>query len=181
MLVVKRRYETRRGHIYAFVAILAMVLSGCAKPVETVEKPNTTEADKVAIGKTMDEYILAWKAADAGRIAQLYSDDAVILPGDHPAESGRAPITKYNQDFFDEYTPNTFEISTKDREIEGNWAFDSGSYSFTATAKKGGKPLEDHGKYVVIMKRQGDGSWKWFRDIDNSDGPPTPAPSTKGN
>jgi len=164
----------------AIAAVLAVLLGGCAGTPVKEEKPSA-DADKAVIGKTLDEYIAAWKAADAGRIALLYSDDAVILPGDHPAESGRAPITKYNQDFFDEYAPNSFEISSKDREIDGDWAFDSGSYTFTAAAKKGGKPLSDVGKYVVIMKRQGDGSWKWFRDIDNSDGPPTPPAPKNGN
>jgi ketosteroid isomerase-like protein len=34
-----------------------------------------------------------------------------------------------------------------------------------------GASVEDHGKYLVILKRQSDGSWKMARDMDNSDRP----------
>lgn len=159
---------------FAFVMTAVMILSSCTGTPDNASKP-TAAADTAAIRAALDEYVSAWKASDAGRIAALYSDDAVILPGDHAAESGRPAIKKFNQDFFEGYTPGTFDISGQDREIEimGDWAYDRGSYTFSAVSKqKGGPPLSDKGKYIVIMKRQTDGSWKWFRDIDNSDGAP---------
>lgn len=164
---------------------LSILLAGLLFTVgawgQAADKPaqGGTKADSKAIGETLEEYISAWKAANAGRIANLYSKDAVILPGDHPAERGRAGIVKYNQDFFDQYKPGDFDISTHDRKIINDWAFDSGSYSFTATPKAGGKPISDRGKYVVIMHKQPDGSWKWYRDIDNSDGPEAQAGTGK--
>jgi ketosteroid isomerase-like protein len=38
---------------------------------------------------------------------------------------------------------------------------------------KGGKAMNDVGKYVAVWKKQPDGSWKMIRDIYNSDLPPT--------
>jgi uncharacterized protein (TIGR02246 family) len=162
-----------RRQVRISLAVVVLTLSACGHVPDKPAAPSA-EADAKAIGDTLDIYISAWKASDAGRIAGLYSDDAVILPGDHPAETGHTAIVKYNQDFFDQYMPGGFTISTHDRQIIGDWAFDSGSYTFSATPKAGGKPISDRGKYVVIMRRQPDGSWKWYRDIDNSDGPETP-------
>jgi uncharacterized protein (TIGR02246 family) len=149
---------------------LSLMLSACGHISNQTAKPNV-DVDSAAIAKTFAEYVSAWKASDAGRIANLYCEDAVILPGDHRAESGRAAITKFNKDFFDQYSPGSFEIFAEDRKIVGDWAFENGAYTFTATAKTGGQPMSDRGKYLVVLQRQNDGSWKWFRDVDNSDGP----------
>ena len=47
----------------------------------------------------------------------------------------------------------------------------------TLTPKAGGEPTEDSGKWLGILKRQPNGSWKVHRDIWNSD---KPFPSTGG-
>jgi uncharacterized protein (TIGR02246 family) len=157
---------------------LAMMLSACGRMSEQTPKLNL-DADSAAIAKTFAEYVSAWKASDAGRIANLYCNDAVILPGDHPAENGRAAITKFNKDFFDQFLPGSFEISAQDTKIIGDWAFEDGAYSFTAVPMAGGKQISDRGKYLVVLQRQNDGSWRWFRDIDNSDSLPEPSAPNK--
>lgn len=44
----------------------------------------------------------------------------------------------------------------------------------TMTPKTGkGKPMSDKGKYIVVLQKQADGSWKIVRDISNSDLPPS--------
>jgi ketosteroid isomerase-like protein len=37
---------------------------------------------------------------------------------------------------------------------------------------RGGREIKDKGKFVVVWKRQADGSWKIVRDVYNSDVPP---------
>jgi ketosteroid isomerase-like protein len=52
-----------------------------------------------------------------------------------------------------------------------------GTYKMTLTPKKAGaKPLPtDEGKYIEVLKRQADGSWKIAYDIWNPNAPPAPA------
>ncbi len=170
------------NRIRAVVLVAATIGLAACKPAEAphaTQAPQAThdpQTDKTAISATLDEYAAAWKMSDAQRIGRLYTDDAIILPGDHVAETARAAIAKYNQDVFDAYVPKTFEITQQETEISGDLAYNRGTFSFSADSKDPkGKPISDHGKYIVVMKRQPDGSWKWTRDIDNSDGSAAPA------
>ena len=44
-----------------------------------------------------------------------------------------------------------------------------GSTALTLTPKAGGDSVEDHGKYIDLLRRQTSGSWKFARLIWNSD------------
>jgi ketosteroid isomerase-like protein len=45
----------------------------------------------------------------------------------------------------------------------------------TLTPRAGGTAINDEGKYLVVVQRQTDGSYKVARDIDNSSMPLAPA------
>ena len=59
-------------------------------------------------------------------------------------------------------------MRTDDVVVSGDLAVENGSYKWTITPK-GAKPMPDSGKYVTVWQKQGDGSWKIIRDINNSD------------
>ncbi len=139
---------------------------------QTSRNSNGTDADRAAISATLTAYAAAWKASDTDRIVALYAPDAIIMPTDHVIEQGAAAIASYNKAFFNEYTPGDFVINQEETQISGDLAFNRGSFSYSATPKNGGASIQDRGKYVVIMAREADGTWKWTRDIDNSDGMP---------
>ena len=69
-------------------------------------------------------------------------------------------------------------ISWKTTKVEvakaGDLAYVSGTYEETMTDATG-KPVNDHGKYVEIFKKQADGTWKVVADIWNSDLPASAA------
>ena len=58
---------------------------------------------------------------------------------------------------------------------QGDMAYDRGTYSMAVTPA-GAAPIEDHGKYLTIWRKQADGSWKVARAIFNSD---LPLPTTQ--
>ena len=69
------------------------------------------------------------------------------------------------------FVPTPFET-----QVAGDWAYDRGNATVTVTPKSG-KQMEESVKYLVIVKRQPDGSWKIYRLISNSNNPP---PSVAG-
>lgn len=133
------------------------------------------EQDKVAINRTRNAYVSAWRAANADDIAKLYANDALVLYPNQPAVAGRDAILDYFKAFFAEFGQEGFELTSAEIEVAGQWAFDRGSYRWKGQPRAGGDPIEDHGKYLVILQRQSDGSWKVARDMDNSDRPLTQA------
>jgi len=54
----------------------------------------------------------------------------------------------------------------------GDLAFDRGTYTWTGTAPGASDPVTEIGKYLVIARRQADGSWQSAVETWNSDAPP---------
>ena len=92
-----------------------------------------------------------------------------MLPEHVPAAKGLEAIRELFRSWLKpglkiSWTPHRVDVS-------GNLGVSSGTYemSFDGPA---GKPISDRGKYVVVWKKQADGSWKVIRDISISDLPP---------
>ncbi len=115
-------------------------------------------------------YEAAYNTGDASALAELYTDDAVVMPYDGSTRIGAEGVKSYYQPRFDQFTTN-IAISVEESGMLGDWAFARGNYMATLTPKTGGKTLEIQGKWVEICAVQGDGSWKIARHIWNS---PTP-------
>ncbi len=157
---------------WAAVAFVIVAAAGCSSG-RTGGSPAAAaiERDKGAIDKTRNAYVSAWRAANAEDITRLYADDALVLYPNKPAVAGRAAILAYFQSFFAEFAQADFELTSAEIEVAGSWALDRGTYRWKGLPRAGGDPVEDHGKYLVILQRQADGSWKIARDMDNSDRP----------
>jgi ketosteroid isomerase-like protein len=101
----------------------------------------------------------------------LYTEDAIELPPNQAAVQGKAAIQACKEAFppFSNFQEQSLEI-----EGQGDLAYDRGTYSMTVTPP-GAAPIEDRGKYLTILRKQADGSWKVARAMFNSD-LPLPAP-----
>ena len=123
-----------------------------------------------------------WSAAaaakDVDKTVSYYSEDAVVMPPNAPSAKTRETIRSAWKEMLT--TPGA-AIRWKATKVEvaksGDLAYVSGTYEETMTDTSG-KPVNDHGKYVEIFKKQTDGTWKVIVDIWNSD-LPAPAPSGK--
>ena len=71
------------------------------------------------------------------------------------------------------------EITALETQSAGDWAYSRGVYSVAFPLDNGEQGFVD-GKFMTILQRQPDGSWKIHRDIYNSNVPPAPvaAPAT---
>jgi len=168
-----------RLNMWVATVCVGIVAVACGPGATNGQVPTASAAqDRAAIDKTRADYQAAWGASNAEQIASLYTDDAFVLYPNQPAVSGKAAIIGYFKSFFDEFVQDSFTLTSAEVEIVGPWAFDRGAYRWKSRPKAGGDPIEDYGKYLVILRRQADGSWKVARDMDNSDRPLTQ--STRG-
>lgn len=112
----------------------------------------------------------AFERKDAAAMAACYTEDAVLMPPNHPAVVGREAIEAHFREGFARFDA---KLATEIEEIEvaGDWAWLRTRLRQEITPR-GGKPMTFTAKALVVARRQDDGSWKYHRDIFNGDEPP---------
>ncbi|MEW5979071.1 MAG: SgcJ/EcaC family oxidoreductase [Acidobacteriota bacterium] len=117
----------------------------------------------------------AFNRSDAQTIASHFSDDCVLMAPDKPAARGREAVRSYYQSIFDVYSP-VLESGYEEVRVSGDLAFGRGFATVRLTPKNGGPTTVSTAKYLNILRRQSDGTWKTTHDIWNSN---EPTPSTQ--
>jgi uncharacterized protein (TIGR02246 family) len=157
-------------------AILAMLLTtSCDQPgkkdaqaADQQEIQQARAADEAAIRAASAAWSQAATAKDLDKAVSFYADDAVILPDKVPAVRGQENFRKNWAPLLALPGPG---LSWKTGSLEvarsGDIAYETGTYVFVIADKKG-KSSDTKGKYVVVWKKQTDGSWKVVVDTDNT-------------
>lgn len=128
------------------------------------------EPDRNAIREQTAMFSDAVNSKDFAKATSQYTDDAVFLPAYSPAVSGKANIQRWMEAF---PTFTNFKAVSEEIEGTGDLAYNRGTYEMDMG------PVHDTGKWIEILRKQPDGTWKVIRDIFNSDMPPTmPAADT---
>jgi uncharacterized protein (TIGR02246 family) len=111
------------------------------------------------------KFVAAFNKGDAAGVAQLYTDQATILPPGAPMAKGRAAIQTFWQGAIQSGLKN---ISLKALQVDhfGPAAREIGQFSLDAPNAQN-QTMHVDGKYVVLWRRTG-GSWKLDTDIWNT-------------
>ena len=105
---------------------------------------------------------------DPARVAALYTEQARLLPPGAEAIRGRQEIENYWKATFEGLGIRASKLMTVEVEEHGDLAYEVGSFSLRL--QPSGEPESTvTGKYVVIHRRQSDGSWLWGVDCFNFD------------
>jgi uncharacterized protein (TIGR02246 family) len=139
-----------------------------------MSKEHTAEADRSAIDRVREAHVAALNQGDADAFAAVFSEDAVQMPPNEPANVGRDAIRAWAQGLMSLFGVQ-FSLSVEELRPAGDWAYERGAYTILLNPRAGGA-LQDRGKYITIYQRQPDGSWKTARDIWNSNRPAPGAP-----
>ena len=151
--------------MYPLALVVVLFLTACA-PQKTVDEA----ADTAAINDIWTEYSASLNAGDLERWLSLWTEDGVQMPPGEPPVVGKDHIRTRNKRVLDQFT---FDLSVNNEEVgvAGDLAFARGTYTATLTPEQGGEAVVIDGKYMTILARQTDGSWKIRRDIFNSNVP----------
>jgi ketosteroid isomerase-like protein len=122
---------------------------------------------KEAIDQAHAAWIDAMRANDPDALGVLMASDVVLMPPHaQPTAGPRAGI-----DWFAGVVKHarTVAVHVKDREVivSGDFGIERGSFVWTIQPV-GGTPFDDHGQFIAIWQRQGDGAWRMKRSIWNS-------------
>lgn len=154
----------------------ALVFLACETAPPPAEQPSQAEVES-AVAELREAYIKAQNAGDTEGLVALFADDAVLMPVNAPAASGKNAIRSWMQSQHDQFS-FALAVTQAELELAGHWAFTRGTYTMKITPKAGGPTIEDSGKYLNIVAHQPDGSWKLARHIWNSD-QPLPVPGVR--
>jgi len=151
---------------------LVITVGGCA--------PTPPGGDAAADQAKLQADALSWfehyAKADGDGLANLYAEDALLMPPGAPAVKGRSGIKTFLSE--DAAKSKATGISVKNASVTGTgvsgetgWV--SGTYSIVDAS---GTTI-DSGSYLSVHRRT-NGVWLYIRDIWNSDRPPTSQPAT---
>jgi uncharacterized protein (TIGR02246 family) len=145
--------------------MLGSLLSGCEQSITKVE-----QNDIRTIRKLLIDLCAAHEYDDGAKLAEFYTDNAMLMPSDEPIVSGKAAIASRYQHDLDKFT---VELTTNPEEIEvsGNLAFVRGTFTIKLTPRTEGEKIEATFKALSILRKGTDGSWKLYCDIWNSNAP----------
>jgi len=119
-----------------------------------------------AIHNIITTFEKAANVKDAATIANLYAEDATLLPPGTTLIKGRKNIQQYWQGFFDAGASDA-QIRSVEVNAVGDTAYEIGAFEANLPSPQGGI-VRSQGKYVVVWKRHSDGGIKIQVDIFNT-------------
>jgi len=162
----------------AFRPFLLTIFAACAISA-CASAPSAADiaADETALKAATTTWLNAYNSGDADTIANLYVDDAVLMPPHAPVASGKAAIREFVAK--DSAAAKTAGVKLVPGNaiagVSGDTGWESGSYTVTDSSGK----VIDGGSYLSVSKKV-NGTWLLYRDTYNSDQPlpAPPAPAT---
>ena len=110
-------------------------------------------------------YNEAFNRGDAAGCAAFFSEDVILMAPDQPMTRGRKAFEETYLSRMEQSTGGTHSNELVEYGVEGDLAYQIGTYAVT-----GSNPPEQ-GKFLNVLRRQADGTWKVTVSIFNSDGP----------
>jgi len=138
---------------------LCFALGGCFPSMEYYAAEDRATLEQIR-GRIQEAEL----KGDASIFEQVAAPDVVVQPPGTPTINGRDASVEMMKQFFSrnalhiEYTGSLIQVN-------GDEAFDRGSYSQTVTPKDGGAASSSKGSYWWFYARASDGNWQQKRVI----------------
>ena len=128
--------------------------------------------DLAAITAFNERYLASINEEDIATLSSLTTDGHIMLPPNSEPVVGKSANDAMNGGAFDRYEFNE-TWTPVETVIDGNLAFQRGTFTTIATPKGDDQRLEVSGSFMRIYQRQANGEWRMTRDMFNSSTPLT--------
>ena len=143
--------------------VCLIALSVFPKVVMGSEDP-AAEA-RAAIEKANAAFEAEFEAGKSAALGAMYTEDAIAFPPGAEMVKGRSAIAQLWKETMGSGVKK-IDLVTLDVGVSGDVAHETGTVQLTITPEGKGS-ITGMAKYLVVWKRQTDGSWKIHRDIWN--------------
>jgi len=163
----------------AVVPVLLLAFVACmqekpAPPLPT-PLPDTRPQDEAAIRASIKDWAAAAAAKNPEKFTSFYAEDATVMLPNLADPSGKTTIGEAITGMMKDAN---FALSFQADKVvvarSGDIAYETGTYSMTVSDPAKKKPSTEMGHYVVVWRKQSDGSWKVAIDAPVSDAPEAP-------
>lgn len=113
------------------------------------------------LARVLRDYEQAWRTGDAKALAALFAEDGFVLQSNQPPMRGRSAI----ETAYAGQGSSPLRLRALAYAVEENTGYIIGAYGY-------GNNVGDTGKFTLTLKRERDGPWLIFSDMDNSNAPP---------
>jgi len=146
--------------LYLFFILFFNLIISCQQNDKYQNDVETITAISASRAKAFNE-------GNASGIAVHFTDDAYLMAPESETLRGRDEIEAYYQKIFDEYHTE-LESGYEEVKVDGDLAYGRGFAKVRLRPKTGGEHIVSTSKYLNIMEKQQDGTWKTTHDIWNS-------------
>lgn len=150
-----------------------VLVAACAR---TAPQLGPASADAAAVTQIVTSLDSCARTGALDVLMGYVAEDVVSLMPDQPATVGKDAVREFYRNFY-----GTFNIEMRHVPIEahavGDLVVSRGDASGTLTPKAGGPPIPFNNKYLMLFRRQADGSLKVWRVAANTNAPPAPPPA----
>jgi uncharacterized protein (TIGR02246 family) len=126
-------------------------------------------AEVAQVYQLWNEYAAAANAGDLERWLALWADDAIQMPPGVPCLVGKAEIRSAMQSMFDQFDTSKMVIQAEEIRVLPGQAYAHGTFEFQRSARNRKEATRYCGKFLDILEKQIDGSWKIAIDCHNYD------------
>ena len=112
----------------------------------------------------------AYNEGDAAGIAKHFADTCFLMAPGGQTMTDPAKVKAYYQAIFDRYSTG-LESGYEDVKVDGDLAYGRGFAKVRLKDKVNGEVIVSTAKYLNILERQSEGSWKTTHDIWNGNEP----------
>ena len=126
---------------------------------------------KFAAGsELLEEYGAALTSGDFERWISLWTESGTQMAPDSPTRTSREEIRAAMEPVFDLYD-HKMSVHPRDARLAADWGFVRGEFTHELSSKENGAGSRRVGKFLTIVEKQSDGTWKIACYCFNYDAP----------
>ena len=135
-------------------------------------------ADVAAVARTVAIFDSCARTGALDVFMGYVAEDAVALFPDMPAIVGKEALRAFYGSYYSGFKIDGHHAPIETQTI-GDLVINRGEVHGTVTPKAGGQPMPIDNKYLMIFRRQGDGSLRIWRAAANQNAPAAPPAQSK--
>lgn len=147
-----------------FLITLTIVFGACTQQTETNSQK---EEDIAQIEELRKKELQAVLAGNIDSLMAIRTDDfTAMLPG-MPAVEGKEEVRKVLEGMFGQMKEFEHNTITEEIIVSGDLAIHRGTFTDKITLKSSDDTIAYEGKFLWVLQRQDDGSWKYIIQTSN--------------